>query len=331
MNRLNRLDHLIGKNIVWVTLSCVALAVIFPAFFGKLLPATSALFAFMTFSSSLGGGFREMKGVALHPLPVVSCLLILHVLMPGLVLLLGRLLFADEPYFITGMVLEYTVPTAVATLMWVSMSRGNMALSLSIVLLDTLLTPFLIPLTLKVLVGSVVEVDAAGMMRGLLFMVALPAVVGMGLFQATGGRVAKTLQPKLSPFSKIALMLIILANASVVAVYLRNMTKTLFLVALTVFFLCLLGYLLGWFAARLLKLDYSSSLSMTLSAGMRNINAGAVLAIQYFPSAVLFPVVISSLFLQLSASVVVQLLRRTKAGREAFSSSEPETDRIETF
>ena len=74
------------------------------------------------------------------------------------------------------LVLEYAVPTGVASLMWVGMSRDNTALCLSVVLLDTLLSPVVIPLTMKLLVGSVVELDTWGMMRDLLLMVALPAL-----------------------------------------------------------------------------------------------------------------------------------------------------------
>lgn len=319
MRFLYQMDRFIGKNIVWATLSCLALGVLFPHFFGGLLTVNALLFAFMTFASSLNAGFRELKAVVMRPLPVVISLVILHTLIPILVLLIGNFFFSSQPYFVTGMVLEYSVPTAVATLMWVSMYRGNMPLSLSLVLLDTLLAPFVIPITLKLLVGTVVQVDTASMIQSLLLTVALPAAAGMGLNQITHGRVAHTLQPKLQPFSKIALLLIILGNVTGVAGYLRNMTATLFFVALTVFLFCVLGYFLGWATARVLKLDFASTLSLTLNIGMRNVNAGAVIAIQYFPPQVLFPVVISSLFLQLSASVVVQALIHTKAGRNALS------------
>ena len=96
------------------------------------------------------------------------------------------------------------MPTGVASLMWVGMSRGNTALCLSVVLLDTLLSPVVIPLTMKLLVGSVVELDTWGMMRDLLLMVALPALVAMVLYQLTKGAVAVTLKPKLSLPAKAA-------------------------------------------------------------------------------------------------------------------------------
>ena len=96
-----------------------------------------------------------------HPLPVAVIFGLLHVVMPLITLGLGTLCFPDAPLFTIGLVLEYAVPTGVASLMWVGMSRGNTALCLSVVLLDTPL-PGGDPLTMKLLVGSVVELDTWG-------------------------------------------------------------------------------------------------------------------------------------------------------------------------
>ncbi|MNO06147.1 hypothetical protein D3C81_2278000 [compost metagenome] len=46
---------------------------------------------------------------------------------------------------------------------------------------------------------------------------------------------------------------------------------------------------------------------------MRNMNAGTVLAISYFPAAVAVPVIMCSLFQQILASIYAQLLSRYAA------------------
>ncbi len=170
-----------------VVLFCVAMGICFPGVLSHLNAITTGLFAFMTFSNSLGGGFRELADVACHPLPVAVIFGLLHVVMPLAALGLGTLCFPDAPPFTTGLVLEYSVPTAVAALMWVGISRGNGTLCLSVVMLDTLLSPVVIPATMKLLVGSVVELDAWGMIRDLLVMVAIPALAAMALYQGTKG------------------------------------------------------------------------------------------------------------------------------------------------
>ena len=298
-----------------VVLSCVALGIALPQVFSHINAITMGLFAFITFANSLGGGFRDIRNVVLHPLPVVVILLLLHAVMPLIALGLGTVLFPENPYFTIGLVLEYAVPTGVASLMWVGMNRGNTSLCLSVVLLDTLCSPVVIPATMKLLVGSVVEIDAWGMVRDMLIMVALPALAAMILFQTTGGAVATTLKPRLSLFAKVALLLVITANATGCAPFLREIDGTLVRVMLAAYFLCLLGFFLGYWAGRLLKMDFPTIQTISVNSGMRNISAGAVLAMQYFPGDVLFPVAFSPIFLQASTAMIVKVLRRTKPGR----------------
>ena len=290
MKTLGRLDGFLSGHMAPVVLCCVALGIAFPEVFSPLNGVTVGLFAFMTFSNSLGGGFRELAQVVRHPLPVAVIFGLLHVVMPLMTLGLGTLCFPDAPLFTIGLVLEYAVPTGVASLMWVGMSRGNTALCLSVVLLW-------------------------GMMRDLLLMVALPALAAMVLYQLTKGAVAVTLKPKLSLPAKAALLLIITANATGCAPFLRNLTPTLVRVMIVVFFLCLLGFFLGYWAGRLLKLDFPTVQTVALNAGMRNISAGAVLAEAYFPGDVLFPVAFSPVFLQATTALIVKALRATKPGR----------------
>lgn len=316
MRVLNRANAFMGRHIAVITLCCVALGVLFPGEFSCLNRITIWLFAFMTFANSLGGGFYEMGEVILHPLPVLVTLLLLHVVMPLIALATGNLLFPSSPLFTTGMMLELTIPTAIASLMWVGIANGNTSLCLAIVLLDTLLSPFVIPLTLKLLVGSVVKIDTLGMIQNLVIMVAIPALAAMTLFQATHGHVSKTLKPRLAPFAKITLFLIIIANATGCAPFLRNITKTLVLVMLSTFFLSVFGYFLSYQAGRFLKLDFPTTETITLTGGMRNISAGAVLAARYFPGDVLFPVAFSPLFQQITTAVVVRILHHTKAGKK---------------
>lgn len=310
-----RADRFASRHMAPVVLCCVALGIAFPDTLSRLNDLAVGLFAFMTFSNSLGGGFRSMADVARRPLPVAVIFVLLHVVMPLITLGLGTLLFPNDPLFTIGLVLEYVIPTGVATLMWVGMNRGNLPLCLSVVLLDTILSPLVVPVSLRLLVGSVVELDTWGMIQDLMLMVGLPALAAMTLYQITGGAVAQTLKPRLAPFGKLALLLVITANATGCAPFLRNLTPTLVLVMVSVFFLCLLGFFLGYWAAKLLGFDFPTIQTVALNSGMRNISAGAVLALEFFPPEVLFPVAFSPVFLQASTAFIVKALRSTKPGR----------------
>ena len=313
--KLFRLDAAMGRHMAPLVLSSVMLGILFPEVFSRLSGVTIWIFAFMTFANSLGGGFRQLADVARHPLPVAVMFTLLHVALPVTALALGTLIFPEAPLFTTGLVLEYAVPTGVASLMWVGMNRGNVSLCLSMVLLDTLLSPAVVPLTMRLLAGSVVEMDTGGMILDLIIMVAIPALLAMTLYQITRGGVAVTLKPRLAPFAKVSMLVVIVTNATGCAPFLRNLTPTLVRVMITAYFLCLLGFFLGYWAGRLLKYDFPTVETMSLNSGMRNLSAGAVLAQAYFPGDVLFPVAFSPIFLQASTAFIVKILRATKPGR----------------
>lgn len=318
------MNGFVSRHLPWFVLGCISLGLLFSDIFSQLGFLSTYLFSFMTFTNSLSGDFRDLARVGRHPLPALTIILLLHVGMPLLTLVIGNLLFPDSPLFTLGLLLEYSIPTAVSSLMWVGVGGGDMALCLAVVLLDTLLAPFVVPLSMRIFSGSVVELDAVSMMVDLLFMVAIPALIAMSLHQGTHGRVETSLKPKLDPFAKLCLLLIISINASGCAPYLKNINRTLVLVIISVFGLCLLGYFLGYVAGRLLHLPFPTVMTMSLNTGARNISAGAVLASQYFPPDVMFPVAFSPLFFQLTTSLIVKLLLRTKVGR-AWRAAQQET------
>jgi BASS family bile acid:Na+ symporter len=325
MEFLDRLDALISRHMIVFTLSFTALGILFPDTFSPLLAFTPFFFAILTFSSSLGAGFRELRAVLLRPRPILTILLILHVVVPVLTLLIGSAVFPNDPLFVTGMVLQNCLPTGVVTLMWVTIGRGSTPLSLATVLLDTLLAPFLIPLSLRLLLGSVVEMDTLSMMRQLLLMIALPALAAMTWNHVTHGRVAQTVQPRLAVVSKLMMVLVILANSTGIASYIRGMTFHLFRVMLFATGIVVVSFAVSYLLARAQKFDYPVCVSVTLNASIRNTNAGAVLATQFFPPDVLFPVVTSTLFIHALAACALRLLERMQANR-AVQSVPPEPE-----
>lgn len=82
-----------------------------------------------------------------------------------------------------------------------------------------------------------------------------------------------------------------------------------------VFLMCLFGFFAGYWAGKLFRQDFPTVETMCLNIGMRNNSAGAVLAMQYFPADVLFPVAFTPVFLQLTTSLVVKVMMATPAAK----------------
>lgn len=159
---LDRFNKFIEKWMAFVTPLCLLVGVCFPDIAKHGLPYVTYVFAFMTFTGALKSRFRDVANVIRNPGSLITIMLMLHIAIPAAACGMGHLLFPNNMNLITGMVLEFSIPTAVASMMWVSIFDGNSSLSLSLVVIDTVLAPFIIPFTLHFLIGSNVSIDVGG-------------------------------------------------------------------------------------------------------------------------------------------------------------------------
>ncbi|OIJ12240.1 hypothetical protein BKP37_14260 [Anaerobacillus alkalilacustris] len=75
--------------------------------------------------------------------------------------------------------------------------------------------------------------------------------------------------------------------------------------------LCATGYVIGWLVIKFIfQWDYEDLVALTFNTGMRNISAGAVIAITFFPAPVTIPVISAMLIQQLLASFNGHMLQR---------------------
>lgn len=202
-----------------------------------------------------------------------------------------------------------------------AMYKGNVGLTLSIILIDTLLSPLIVPASLSLLAGTQVHMDMVAIMKGLFGMVVLPSILGMLVRHYAKPAVTKMISQTLSPFSKIGLFVVVSINSSVVAPYLRELDAVFFSKAATVFLIAMSGYAFAWLIGKTMKCTQGEIVAIVYTGGMRNISAGAVLAISFFPPAVAVPVVIGMLFQQVLAALFGFLLNRFELKAPAVTKS----------
>ncbi|OLS40552.1 bile acid:sodium symporter family protein [Bacillus sp. MRMR6] len=307
---LQKLNHRLEKIMPFITPSSVILGVLLSDSikdFSYLIPW---IFAFMTFAGSLNSNFRSLSDVVRHPLPIIAAMCLLHIIMPIWAWSVGHLTFGGDVYTITGMVLGMAIPTGITSFIWVSIYKGNIPMTLALILIDTMLSPFIVPFSLSLIIGEKVEIDFLSMMSGLLGMIVIPSLVGMFLNTVTKGKVSGSLSPRLAPFSKICIGIVVMLNGAMVAPYLKNINLKLVSITLVVFFIALSGYVIAFLIGKLLGSDHDTLVALTFTGGMRNISAGAVIAVSYFPPAVAVPVVVGMLFQQILASLNGYFLER---------------------
>lgn len=96
--------------------------------------------------------------------------------------------------------------------------------------------------------------------------------------------------------------MVVAINGSVVAPYLANFNLRLAGLAVVIITLASTGYLLSYCISILLGWTEADQVAIIFNGGMRNISAGAVLAVSYFPAPVAVPVVLGMVFQQMLAS-----------------------------
>lgn len=310
MEQWKRLGAFIGKHMAYFVPLCVVAGVLLPGVFGPLKAIVPLIFAVMTFQGALNNTFEQLLAMFRHPLRLLVILAVAEVLMPCLAYLLGSLLFGDNVNLLTGVVLEYSVPIAVISFMWVGIYDGDGPLCLASILASTVISPVSIPVTLSVLLGASIHIDAMSMVGDMVVMIALPALAGMLVNELTRGWGHERLSPVLSPASRLITIVLITANSTSMSEYVLNMTWQRLEVALFILVFATSGFFWGLLAARILHGSQPLLATMSFTCGLRNISSGAVIAAQYFPGETVFPVMCGTLFQQILAATFGHTIER---------------------
>lgn len=333
MDHWRAFGNLVGSKMPLIVPCCVAAGVLLPQVFSPIRTIVPIMFAFMTFQGSLNNTVHQLVRVFKRPKDLVIILLISQVCMPVLAYFLASLFFGGNVNLVTGILLEYSVPVAVVSFMWIGMFHGDGALGLATILVSTVLAPFSIPLTLQILMGHTIHIDAMKMISDMVLMIALPALAGMAVNELTHGWGHERLSPVISPACRVLLVLIITANSTAMSSYVLHMTWERAAVALFIFVYACSGYVWGMLVARVLHQPQSTLITMSFTCGLRNISSGAVIASQYFPGEVVFPVMCGTLFQQMLAAFFGALIRHlygedtssaTQKNKSAMESASPE-------
>ncbi len=294
---LNSLNKFLQKWMPILTPLSLVIGVLFANVGHQLLLFMPWLFAFMTFAGSLSMNLEGIKSLDKYPTVILIVIAFLHLLMPIWAYFVSNIIFHDHLLTI-GLVLAVTIPTEVTSFIWVSICRGHLALCLAIILIDTLISPVVIPALLHIVVGQTIEIDTVGLILDLLWMIVVPSLIGL------------TLGKKLAPFSKLSLFSIVMINSSAIAPYIKNMNVELVSVTLVVFLIAFSGYAFCLILGHMLWKDKSIVTMFVFTGGMRNIAVGVVIATTYFPAKTIMPVVLGMLFQQVLASFFSRVMEK---------------------
>ena len=294
------------KMAVIVLLTAVA-ALLWPQAVGVIKTSwISWLLGIVMFGMGLAMRWEDFRVVFVRPKDIIVGFLAQTTIMPLLAWML-TLLFRLPPEIAVGVVLVGCCPGGTASNVITYLAGGDLALSIGMTSVSTLLAPLLTPLLTFLFAGKYVDVDFWTMFMSILQVIILPIALGLIIkrFVPMPDKVIKNVLPAVST---IAITLIV---AAVVSANADKLLHCGLMVIVVVILHNLLGFLLGIMVGKVLGLSNKKCTAISVEVGMQNSGLACSLAQQHFQAMALatVPGAIFSVWHNISGSIYARLLR----------------------
>jgi BASS family bile acid:Na+ symporter len=170
------------------------------------------------------------------------------------------------PEIAAGIILIGCSPSGLASNVMAYLAKANLALSITITAITTLLAPFVTPVLMKLLAGALVEIDILKMMWDIIKMMIIPIGAGL-LFNKIFSGKAKWIDDAMPIVSMLGIACIITIITAAGRESLLKIGPALILVVLihNTF-----GYFLGYWSARLFRMPERDCRTIAIEVGMQN-------------------------------------------------------------
>ena len=311
MNFLRKFSSAIAKH-----MAVIAVAVTFLSLF---VPQSSLwirtewinpLLMVIMFGMGLTLDYRDFASAFTKPKYIILGCLAQFSIMPALAYVLSRT-FSLDAALTAGVVLVGTCPGGTASNVITYLAGGDVALSVAMTSVNTLLAPVLTPAITYILLRQTVSVDVVSMFVSIVQIVIIPIVLGFAcrkLF-AQAAQIFAEFMPAVS----VAAICMVLA-----CVVSHNSARILaagVLVLSVVVLHNVLGYLCGFCLGKILGLDAAKIKALSIEIGMQNSGLAVSLAVTAFPALAMasVPGAVFSAWHNISGAMLASVYRRWKA------------------
>ena len=308
MKVLEKISDFFGKYMAIIVLVVAALALFAP---GTCLWIQTSwvnyLLMIVMFGMGLTLKLEDFKLVFTRPKDIIIGCLAQFTVMPLLAFLLGKA-FGLDAALLAGVVLVGTCPGGTSSNVITYLSKGDVALSVGMTSVNTLLAPFLTPAITYLLLRTTVTVDMLSMFMSIIRVVIIPIALGF-IINKLFGKVTQKLVKVLPSVSVIAICLIV---AAVVSHNAEKIMSTGIIVFLVVILHNLLGYACGFGIGKLLHMSTPKTKAVSIEIGMQNSGLATSLAGTAFPDMVMatVPGAIFSVWHNISGAILANIYNR---------------------
>ena len=308
MKVLEKISNFFGKYMAVIVLIIAALALFMPS--SCLWVQTTwvnYLLMIVMFGMGLTLKLEDFKLVFTRPKDILIGCLAQFTVMPLLAFALGKV-FGLDAALLAGVILVGTCPGGTSSNVITFLSKGDVALSVGMTSINTLLAPLLTPAITYVLLRTTVTVDPLNMFISIIEVVIIPIVLGF-VINKLFGKVTQKLVKVLPSVSVIAICLIV---ATVVSHNAEKIMTTGAIVFVVVILHNLLGYACGFGLGKLLHLSVPKTKALSVEIGMQNSGLATSLAGSAFPDLAMatVPGAIFSVWHNISGAILANIYNR---------------------
>lgn len=310
---MKAISEFVGKYMAVIVLAVAALALFVPK--TCLWVQTSwinYLLMIVMFGMGLTLKFEDFAIVFKRPKDIIIGCVAQFTIMPLLAFALGKI-FGLDAGLLAGVILVGTCPGGTASNVMTYLSKGDVALSVGMTGVNTLLAPFLTPAITYLLLKTTVTVDVLSMFISIIKVVIVPIALGF-IINRFWGKHTEQIADILPLVSVTAITLIV---ASVVSHNAGSILETGAVVFVVVILHNILGYIVGFMLGIVLRLPLPRKKALAIEIGMQNSGLATSLAGTAFPDLAMatVPGAIFSVWHNISGAVLANIFRRI-SGKE---------------
>lgn len=289
---------------IWVV-AFGLVAYFFPGTFVQLQEAIDWFFALTMFGIGAVLQIEDFKRIVARPTIVLVGCCSQFTIMPLGAFVLAKL-FALPPEFAVGLILTGSAPGAMASNVISYIAKADVAYSVSLTTVSTLLAPVLTPGLTFILAGSILQVPFFKMVLQVLLTVIVPLFVGFGVRHYF----RQTIKPVLAVFPAISVTFIIFICSLVIALNQHRLAQATGMVLVTDVILNVYGMLASYGVGLVFHMGVRQKRTLAIEIGMQNAGLGTVLALAHFGEKAALPAAAFVFICIITASIMAAIWRR---------------------
>ena len=259
-----------GYSYTVTILAAVSLAMYYPQYFitvgtYDLKGLITPLLQIIMFGMGTSLSIMDFYGVIKMPKGVLLGVVCQFTIMPFVGYGVAHL-FSFPTEIAAGIILIGSCPSGLASNVMAYLAKANLALSVTLTAVATLMAPFITPFYMRFLGGEFISVDYMQMMWDITKVVIIPIVAGLIFHHLFHSRF-KLLEKIMPLFSMAGIAIILII---IVARGRDNLIEVGLLLVAAVFIHNMFGYLLGYISGRLFRMPEQDCRTIALEVGMQN-------------------------------------------------------------